>query len=140
MRGAAELMPTVAPLDLEGHVVGVAFLKGVPFFAEAIGAVHRLDLGHKTTEVHEGLLSLVVDEANDTLLTGGEDGKIMRTAADGTTSLVAEAPRRDQLSAPLDHALALPPSGARRVRRGDGRDRPAARRQFWPSLTRPRAH
>lgn len=88
------LMPTVAPLDLEGHVVGVAFLKGIPFFAEATGAIHRLDHGHKTTEVHEGLLSLVLDEANETLLTGGEDGKVMRTAADGTATLVAEAPRK----------------------------------------------
>ncbi|CAN7461156.1 MULTISPECIES: WD40 repeat domain-containing protein [Ensifer] len=87
-------MPTVAPLDLEGHVVGVAFLKGIPFFAEATGAIHRLDHGHKTTEVHEGLLSLVLDEANETLLTGGEDGKVMRTAADGTATLVAEAPRK----------------------------------------------
>ncbi|WP_112807591.1 WD40 repeat domain-containing protein [Ensifer sp.] len=87
-------MPTVAPLDLEGHVVGVTFLKGIPFFAEATGAIHRLDIGHKTTEAHEGLLSFVHDEATDTLLTGGEDGKVMRTAADGTTTLVAEAPRK----------------------------------------------
>jgi len=49
----------------------VAFLKDVPFFAGAAGTIHRLDNGHKTTEAHDGLLSLVVDEANDTLLTGG---------------------------------------------------------------------
>ncbi len=68
-------MPTVAPLDLEGHVVGVAFLKDVPFFAGAAGTIHRLDHGHKTTEAHDGLLSLVVDEANDTLLTGGKTAR-----------------------------------------------------------------
>ena len=88
------LMPTVAPLDLEGHIVGVAFLKDIPFFAGAAGTVHRLDHGHKTTEAHDGLLSLAYDEASDTLLTGGEDGKVMRISADGTTSLVAETPRK----------------------------------------------
>ncbi len=30
-------MPTVAPLDLEGHVVAVEFLGDVPFFATAAG-------------------------------------------------------------------------------------------------------
>ena len=40
-------MPTVAPLDLDGHCVTAAFIGGVPFFALADGTVHRLDHGHK---------------------------------------------------------------------------------------------
>ena len=43
-------MPTVAPLDLDGHCVAAAFLGGVPLFALADGTVHRLDHGHKSAD------------------------------------------------------------------------------------------
>ncbi|MDX0921620.1 WD40 repeat domain-containing protein [Sinorhizobium medicae] len=118
-------MPTVAPLDLEGHVVGVAFLKDVPFFAGAAGAVHRLDHGHKTTEAHDGLLSFVVDEANDTLLTGGEDGKVMRISAHGTASLVADTGRKwiAQVAAGPQGAVAYAYGKTTHVRLFDGTTR-----------------
>ena len=90
-------MPTVAPLDLDGHVIAAAFLGDVPFFATASGAIHRLDHGQKVTEAHDGLLACVRDEANDTLITGGEDGKVQRIAADGTDTLLAEVPRKEPL-------------------------------------------
>ena len=118
-------MPTVAPLDLEGHVVGVAFLKDVPFFAGAAGTIHRLDHGHKTTEAHDGLLSLGVDEANDTLLTGGEDGKVMRISADGTASLVADTGRKwiSQVAAGPQGAVAYAYGKTAHVRLSDGTTR-----------------
>ena len=47
-------MPTVAPLDLEGHVLGAHFLGDIPVFASAAGNVHRLDMGHKVTEANDG--------------------------------------------------------------------------------------
>ncbi|MCQ2002706.1 WD40 repeat domain-containing protein [Rhizobium sp. NRK18] len=87
-------MPTVAPLDIEGYVVSAAFLNDVPFFAAASGHIHRLDGGDKVTEAHQGLLSCVKDPYSETLITGGEDGKVNRIGADGTVSLVAEAPRK----------------------------------------------
>jgi hypothetical protein len=43
-------MPTVAPLDLDGHVLGAQFLGDVPFFAASDGKFHHLDRGHKVTE------------------------------------------------------------------------------------------
>ncbi|AFL53863.1 WD40 repeat protein [Sinorhizobium fredii] len=115
-------MPTVAPLDLEGHVVGVAFLKDIPFFAGAAGTIHRLDHGHKTTELHDGLLSVAYDEATDTLLTGGEDGKVMRVSADGTASLVAETPRKwiSQVAAGPQRAVAYAFGKTSYVRLADG--------------------
>ena len=57
-------MPTVAPLDLDGHCVAAAFIGDVPFFALADGTVHRLDHGHKTAQAHDGLLTAVVDSGN----------------------------------------------------------------------------
>ena len=49
-------MPTVAPLDLDGHCIAAVFLGNVPHFALADGAVHRLDNGHKTVQANDGLL------------------------------------------------------------------------------------
>lgn len=87
-------MPTVAPLDIEGHVVTAAFLGDIPFFAAASGAIHRLDGGDKVTEAHQGLLTCVKDHASQTLVTGGEDGKVLRIAHDGSVSTLAEVPRK----------------------------------------------
>jgi WD40 repeat protein len=99
-------MPTVAPLDLEGHVLGAFFLGDVPFFAASSGEIHRLDMGQKTVEAHQGLLTVVADPLTNSLVTGGEDGKVNRIAADGSVKLIAEAPRK------WITALAAGPSGA----------------------------
>lgn len=87
-------MPTVAPLDLEGHFVATHFLGEVPLFASAAGTIHRLDGGEKVTEAHEGLLTCIRDPYSATLLTGGEDGKVLRIAHDGSVTQLAEAPRK----------------------------------------------
>lgn len=87
-------MPTVAPLDIEGHVVTAAFLGDIPVFAAASGAIHRLDGGEKVTQAHEGLLTCVKDSADQTLVTGGEDGKVLRIAHDGSVRGLAEIPRK----------------------------------------------
>lgn len=87
-------MPTVAPLDLEGHVLGAFFLGNVPFFIASSGEIHRLDMGQKTVAAHEGLLTVVVDPLTNSLVTGGEDGKVNRISADGSVKLLAEVPRK----------------------------------------------
>ncbi|RWX79131.1 WD40 repeat domain-containing protein [Neorhizobium lilium] len=87
-------MPTVAPLDLEGHVVAVHFLGDVPFFATAAGTIHRLDGGEKVTEAHQGLLTCIRDPFSATLISGGEDGKVLRIGQEGSTTLVADVPRK----------------------------------------------
>src|SRR6185436_6522987 len=87
-------MPTVAPLDLEGHCVTAAFVGEIPFFALADGNVHRLDSGHKTSHAHDGLLTAVLDPAGGRLLTGGEDGRIAAVKADGSVERLAEIGRK----------------------------------------------
>ncbi len=86
-------MPTVAPLDLDGHCIAAVFLGGVPHFAMADGSVHRLDNGHKTLQVHDGLLAATLDQTKSRLITGGEDGKVCSTAGD-TSETLAEAGRK----------------------------------------------
>jgi WD40 repeat protein len=87
-------MPTVAPLDLEGHVIATHFLGDTPFFATASGEIRRLDGGEKVTEAHNGLLTCIRDPFSTSLITGGEDGKVLRVTADGSLKQIAEIPRK----------------------------------------------
>lgn len=87
-------MPTVAPLDIDGHVLAASFLGDIPVFVAASGSIHRLDGGEKVTEAHQGLLACVKDNSNQTLVTGGEDGKVLRIAHDGTVTELAHVPRK----------------------------------------------
>jgi len=86
-------MPTVAPLDLSAHCIGAYWLNDIPHFALADGTVHRLDeTGHQTVELHDGLLSAA--KAGDTLLTGGEDGKVCALKSDGSSEVLAQIGRK----------------------------------------------
>jgi len=86
-------MPTVAPLDLDGHCIAAVFLGGVPHFALADGTIHRLDHGHKMLTVHDGLLAAKLDQSGLRLITGGEDGKVCATAGD-KSEVIAEVGRK----------------------------------------------
>jgi len=87
-------MPTVAPLDLDGHCLYARFKSGVPFFALADGTIHRLDNGHQTSTAHDGLLSATLTVDGKALVTGGEDGRVCHTASDGTVTELAKVPRK----------------------------------------------
>ncbi|WP_144377260.1 WD40 repeat domain-containing protein [Mesorhizobium amorphae] len=87
-------MPTVAPLDIDGHCVAAVFLNDVPHFAFADGSVHRLDNGHKSVQANDGLLAAVHDPLNERLITGGEDGKVFSVKPDGVVEELAAAGRK----------------------------------------------
>jgi WD40 repeat protein len=116
-------MPTVAPLDLDGHCVTAAFIGEVPFFALADGTVHRLDHGHKTAHAHDGLLTAVADPGKPRLLTGGEDGKVVAIAADGTVETLAEIGRKwvTAVAPGPQGAIAFASGRIAYVRFGDGK-------------------
>ena len=87
-------MPTVAPIDLDDHCLSVAFLGEVPAFALASGLVVRLDHGTRRHELHDGLLATSVTWDGQSLVTGGEDGKVMRLDADGTETTLRPVARK----------------------------------------------
>lgn len=87
-------MPTVAPFDIEGHVIAAHFLGDTPFFATAAGELRRLDGGESVFSLHEGMLTSIRDPFSNSLLSGGEDGKVVRFTADGEVRQIAEAPRK----------------------------------------------
>jgi WD40 repeat protein len=114
-------MPTVAPLDLNGHCVAVAFLADVPHFALADGVIHRLDNGHKWSAAHDGLLCAAQD--GQRLLTGGEDGKVVATGPGGTAETLATAGRKwvTGVAAGPQGAIAFASGRIAYVRFGDGK-------------------
>jgi len=87
-------MPTIAPLDLDGHCVTACWLGTVPHFALADGTVHRLDGGHKHVAAHDGLLAATPSLDGKKLIAGGEDGKVTVMAADGKVDIIAEMGRK----------------------------------------------
>ncbi|AJY46103.1 WD40 repeat domain-containing protein [Martelella endophytica] len=87
-------MPSVAPFDIDDHVIAASFLGGVPFFAGASGTIHRLDGAKKAIEAHDGLLTCVRDPFSASLITGGEDGRVLRIGKDGTVEELASEPRK----------------------------------------------
>ena len=87
-------MPTVAPLDLDGHCMAAAFLGDVPVFALASGVVHRLDHGTHEHELHDGLLTATRSQDGNSLLSGGEDGKVMQLGRDGTVTEIRGPARK----------------------------------------------
>jgi WD40 repeat protein len=115
-------MPTVAPLDLSGHCIAAVFLGGVPHFALADGTIHRLDNGHKTLAVHDGLLCAALDEKKTRLITGGEDGKVAATSGENT-EVLADAGRKwvSSVASGPQGAIAYATGRTAFVRFADGR-------------------
>ena len=117
-------MPTVAPLDLEGHCIAVAWLNNIPHFALADGVVHRLDDGHKSAELHDGLLC-AAPMPDGRLLTGGEDGKVCALSSEGSAELLAQIGRKwvTSVAAGPQGAIAFASGRVAYVRFADGRIR-----------------
>ena len=115
-------MPTVAPLDIDGHVLAVEFLGDTPFFASAAGTVHRLEGGDKISETGQGLLTCIRDPHSDSLVAGGEDGRVQRISADGSVAELAHQPRKwiSQLAAGPQGAVAYAYGKNTFVRLADG--------------------
>jgi WD40 repeat protein len=116
-------MPTVAPFDLSGHCVAAAFLAEIPHFALADGTIHRLDHGAKSAPAHDGLLCAALTPDGSSLVTGGEDGKVVLSRADGTSAILAEVPRKwitSVATGPQD-AVAWATGRTATVRFADGR-------------------
>ncbi|MBA3448136.1 MAG: WD40 repeat domain-containing protein [Pseudaminobacter sp.] len=116
-------MPTVAPLDLDGHCIAAVFLAGVPHFALADGVVHRLDYGHKISQANDGLLCATLDLTGTKLITGGEDGKVFVTGPDGEATIVAEAGKKwiTSVSAGPQGSIAFATGRNATVRFADGK-------------------
>jgi WD40 repeat protein len=87
-------MPTVAPVDIDGHILAVEHLNDIPHFVSASGTIHRIEGASSVIDTGQGLLTCVRDLTGNSLVVGGESGKVQRIAADGTLSEIASVPRK----------------------------------------------
>lgn len=119
-------MPTVAPLDVDGFVVRAGFLNDLAYFATGEGEILFSGSGETKARPHKaGLLAAEPLRDGSGLVTSGDDGCIYLTAADGTSSLVAERPRKwiDLIATGPSGAVAFASGRTAWVRLGDGREK-----------------
>lgn len=88
-------MPSIAPYDFEGFVETALFLKDEPVFALADGTVRFPAGGERVIEAHQGGLTTArYDSFGHRLLSGGEDGRVVATDAEGHHGELASAGRK----------------------------------------------
>ena len=88
-------MPSIASYDFGDFVETAVFLKDQAVFAVADGTVRFPAGGDRTVEAHAGgLLTARLDRYAPRLLTGGEDGRVLAIAADGSVEELASIGRK----------------------------------------------
>lgn len=92
--------PRARAIALDAAVTGMAFLAdGVLAIAAGDGAVRLVppDAAMRVVQAHEpgaAALTLVLDLDGRSVLTGGDDGRLVQTSADGTARTLFQAPGR----------------------------------------------
>ncbi len=81
-------------LDFDSHCVAATFIGGQAVFALADGTVRRLQEPQAPVRAHAALLAAQRMDAEDALLTSGEDGRVCRLLPDGAPQEVACVPRK----------------------------------------------
>lgn len=103
-------MPRVTPIAFDAPVIHAGFLGDVAVFALGDGTVRLHRDGSATTVVaHDGaILAAVAAPGGKALLTGGEDGRVVETRADGSSLERARQKGKwiDQLAVAPDGTLA----------------------------------
>src|SRR6516164_10716021 len=88
---ATSLAQHVVPLDARAHVVAAAFLDGAPALALADGVVL---IGEPEAQervvAHPDAAMLTAISDGKTLLTGGDDGRVVAIKADGGLEEIAD--------------------------------------------------
>lgn len=95
----ASLREHVTPFEAGNHVVGAAWLKDTLVLSLAEGQILRWREGAaETVEAHRGgILSTAAD--GERLYTGGDDGRVVATAAGGEPREIAADPKRRWIDA-----------------------------------------
>ncbi|WP_334176754.1 WD40 repeat domain-containing protein [Pseudoxanthobacter sp.] len=120
-------MATLTPCSFDSFVVAAGFLGTTPAFALGDGTV-RLGTGEasRTVAAHAGgLLAAVPTQDRKALITGGDDGRVVRVTADGTATELARRERKwiDRLAAGPSGAVAFAAGRTAWVRLADGTEK-----------------
>ncbi len=107
MSQTISLASRVTSQTLSAHVVAAGFLGETPVFACADGSVSLQGAATIAAQPHKDGLT-VAAFAKEGLLTGGEDGRVVRTRTDGSSEILAEEKGKwiDAIAAGADGAVA----------------------------------
>ncbi len=101
-------MPAITNLDKGVFTEWAGFLDDIPVFADARGFIRVIEGNEKQLDVHDGILCVKPGRDGKSLLSGGEDGKICRTSADGSSEILHQTATRwiDKIATGPDGAVA----------------------------------
>ena len=120
-------MASIQDFPFDAFVVDAAFLGETAAFALGDGSVRLIDGDtERKAEVHSGaILSAARTADRARLVTGGDDGAVAATTADGTTTRIAERPRKwiDHVATGAGGAVAFVTGRQVNVHFADGRER-----------------
>ena len=95
---ASSLAEHAVPLDAGAHVVAAAFLDGAPALALADGVVLIGDpKEQKRVVAHPDAAIMTAVSDGKTLLTGGDDGRVVAVRADGGLGEIADEKRESKV-------------------------------------------
>lgn len=119
-------MPTIQEFPLGAFVVEAAFLGETPVFALGNGLVRRVN-GNiaEPTPVHDGAVLEATVTGDGRLLSGGDDGVVGLTAADGTVEKFSPPQKKwiDHVAAGPNGAIAYSAGKQAIIRTADGKER-----------------
>ncbi len=101
-------MPTIANLDTGTFTEWAGFLNDIPVFADAQGFIRVIEKNERRFDIHNGILCAKPALDGKSLLSGGEDGKICRTSANGSSEILYQTATRwmDKIATGPDGAVA----------------------------------
>ena len=125
------LVKLVESVDTGAFVTAAAFIGSIPTFALGDGALLHGPMGaQKRIEAHKGSI-LVAAADNNQLVTGGDDGRVIRFDATGQTTEIANENNRWIDAVALGPGSAIAWSFGKMARARDGKG--ATRSMFTPS-------
>ncbi|WP_208441819.1 WD40 repeat domain-containing protein [Bartonella raoultii] len=87
-------MPNMTHYDLQSYCLSCGFIGNKPAFVSVEGLIVFLTPTPQIFEVHKGIISSHFSRDNTAIITGGEDGKICQTIANGHTELLSQKERK----------------------------------------------
>jgi len=119
-------MPIIQEFPLAAFVVEIAFLGDTPVFALGNGTIRRVvGAGAEATVVHGGAILEATATGDGRLLSGGDDGVVALTDAEGNVEGIATHPRKwiDHVATGPGGVIAFSAGKEAFVRFADGRER-----------------
>lgn len=83
-------MPSITEYDLKSYCLSCGFIGDKPTFVSVEGCIVFLSPTPQVMEIHQGIISSDFSPDNTAIITGGEDGKVCQTTADGHTQVLGE--------------------------------------------------